>query len=59
MNEFITFIRSWLSEKSTWIGIFALLTAFNIDPLTDIQKEAIIVVGISLVARHGTKYLNK
>jgi hypothetical protein len=55
MNEFITFIRTWLGERSTWIGIFALLAAFNIDPLTDIQREAIIVVGISLVARHEQK----
>ncbi len=55
MNEFITFIRTWLSERSTWIGIFALLAAFNINPLTDIQREAIIVVGISLVARHEQK----
>lgn len=55
MNELITFVRSWLSEKSSWIGIFALLAAFNINPLTQVQKEAIIVVGISLVARHEQK----
>jgi hypothetical protein len=52
MDTFITFIRTWLSEKSSWIGIFALLAAFNIGDLTEDQKLAIIAVGTSLVARH-------
>lgn len=47
----MNFIRDWLSEKSTWAGIFMLLTAFNITTLTENQKAAIAVVGISLVAR--------
>lgn len=55
MYSIINYFRTWLSERSTWVGIFALLAAFNIDPLTQPQKEAIIVVGISLVARHETK----
>ena len=49
------FFRNWLSEKSTWAGLFLLLTAFNIHTFTDEQKAAITVVGISLVARHEGK----
>jgi hypothetical protein len=45
------FIRNWLSEKTTWTGIFLLLGAFNIADLTEAQKFAITAVGISLVAR--------
>jgi hypothetical protein len=55
MDTFITFMRAWLSERSTWIGIFALLAAFNIGDLTEDQKLAIIAVGTSLVARHEQK----
>lgn len=49
-NE-MDFIRNWLSEKTTWTGIFLLLGAFNVADLTDAQKVAIATVGISLVAR--------
>lgn len=49
------FIKSWLSEKSTWMGIFALLASFNITTLTQEQQLAVAAVGISLVARNETK----
>jgi hypothetical protein len=48
----MNFIKDWLSEKTTWVGIFALLAAFNITHLTKEQQLAITAVGISLVARH-------
>ena len=51
----IDFLRDWLSEKSTWIGIFTLLTAFNVNHLTPGQQSAITAVGIGLVARHERK----
>ncbi|WP_165786400.1 hypothetical protein [Methylomonas sp. Kb3] len=48
----IDYFRDWLSEKSTWFGIFALLAAFNLTNLTEEQQAAIAVVGITFVARH-------
>jgi hypothetical protein len=47
----LDFIRNWLGEKSTWAGIFMLVSAFNVASLTEPQKAAIAAVGISLVAR--------
>lgn len=46
------FIKDWLSEKTTWAGIFMLVGAFTSVQLTDAQKTAVTAVGISLVARH-------
>lgn len=49
------FIQTWLSEKTTWMGIFALIAAFNIHTFTTEQQAAIAAVGISLVARNENK----
>lgn len=52
---FIDYFRDWLSEKSTWAGLFMLIAAFNIADLTNEQQLAITAVGISLVARNDKK----
>ena len=49
------FIRNWLSERTTWTGLFALLVAFNIHSFTEEQRLAITAVGISLVARNENR----
>ena len=49
------FIATWLSERTTWVGLFALFAAFNVHNFTHEQQEALILVGISLVARNETR----
>jgi hypothetical protein len=44
----MNFLRNWLNEKSTWAGIFLLISAFNIYEFTPEQQIAITTVGISL-----------
>jgi len=40
-------IKSWLKEKSTWLGFFAVGAAFGFD-LTDAQQSAIAALAASL-----------
>jgi hypothetical protein len=52
----INYFREWLSEGSTWTGLFFLLASFNVASFTADQKLAIQMVGVSLVARHGKMF---
>lgn len=47
----MSFLKTWITEKTTWAGIILLLTSFNISGLTSEQNTALQLFGISLVAR--------
>lgn len=51
----LDWIRDILSEKSTYAGIFLMLTAFNVHSFTPEQETAIACFGAVLVARHEKK----
>ena len=42
-------IKSWLSEKSTWLGFFAVAASFGFE-LTEPQQYALAALGASLMA---------
>jgi hypothetical protein len=49
-------IKSWLSEKSTWLGFFAVGAAFGFD-LSEAQQAALSALAASLfiMADRGKK----
>ena len=42
-------IKRWLAEKSTWLGLFAVASAFGFE-LTEPQQYALAALGASLMA---------
>jgi len=42
-------IKSWLSEKSTWLGFFSVAASFGFE-LTEPQQYALAALGASLMA---------
>ena len=52
---FITFMKHWLGEKTTWAGIIILISTFNLSVLTPEQNAALQILGVSLVARNEGK----
>jgi hypothetical protein len=44
-------ILEWLAEKTTWTGMFLVVSAFGFAPtLTDGQQSALIAVAVSFFA---------
>lgn len=42
-----TWITNWLSEKTTWLGLFAVGSAFGFD-MSEAQQTALAALGASL-----------